>query len=344
MKKTLFFGMCLLLTTWGCSDNEVTEVADSQPTPIQFSTYVQQATRGNVADITTLQSNGFYVFARTVVSEGSTPAEYIENGWVAYSSSGWTSETYYWPATAELNFYAYSSSSSKSYSKNVTYVLHEVEDEVASQVDLLTASVLNQTSKTKSGKVQFQFGHALSRIGVSVTGTDDLQYDVTITDVTIEGKFKTVGTLDLTTGTWSNDDPYKVTTYTLPTEGTSSISKGTANSISIPAEGGNYLMTIPAKSVENFKITLTFTAKNNGVTVTETGKITYDLSSAGPTFEARKAYTYNFELGKIQGGTNNTNHTVVEMPDAIVWDVKESVTDWEPQTATDISVEPAATE
>jgi hypothetical protein len=89
---------------------------------------------------------------------------------------------------------------------------------------------------------------------------------------------------------------------------------------------------------------LTFTAKNNGVTVTETGKITYDLSSAGPTFEARKAYTYNFELGKIQGGTNNTNHTVVEMPDAIVWDVKESVTDWEPQTATDISVEPAATE
>jgi hypothetical protein len=325
----------------------VTEVADSQPTPIQFSTYVQQATRGNVADITTLQKNGFFVFARTTAA---SPVDYIENVWVAYSSSGWTSETTYcWPATAALNFYAYSSSTPSS--NKATSVAHVVEETVADQVDLLTAFNTGSgnaglTSSTATdGKVQFQFDHALSRIGVSVTGTADLQYDVTITDVTIEGKFKTAGTLDLTTGTWSNDPPSgEAITYTLLTGGTSSISKGTTNSISIPAEGGDYLMTIPAKSVESFKITLTFTAKINDVTVTETGKITYDLSSAGPTFEARKAYTYNFKLGKIQGGTNNTNHTDVEMPNAIVWDVTESVTAWEAQTATDIAVEPAATE
>jgi hypothetical protein len=172
-----------------------------------------------------------------------------------------------------------------------------------------------------------------------------MQYDVTITNVTIEGKFKTTGTLDLTSGTWTSTASTDVVTYTLLSNGTSSISKGTTNSISIPAEGGDYLMTIPATSVESFKIKLTFTAKINDVTVTETGKITYDLSSAtAPTFEAGKAYTYNFKLGKIQGGTNSTNHTDVEMPTAIVWDVTTSVTTWDAQTATDIAVEPAATE
>lgn len=346
MKKTLFFGMCLLLTTWGCSDNEVTEVADSQPTPIQFSTYVQQATRGNVADYTTLQSKGFGVFAKTV----SGSADYIVNNQVTYDERGFwdPSQVYLWPTTA-LNFYAYSPYSEKD--NTATEVSHEVAGEVASQVDLLMASNTGSNgggltySSASEGKVPFTFGHALSRIGISVTSTDKLEYVIEITEVKISGKFIKKGKLDLTkdlSSAWSGDAETTDVDYNLLKSGTVFVPTYSSanNTVYIPESTGYYLMTIPSGStgISDFKISLTFKATSNGFTITNEGRITYTPSDA-PVFAAGKAYTYNFNLGKLYWGINSTGDTEVDMPFGIGWDVNTTVTPWGNPTVTDIAVE-----
>lgn len=253
------------LTLVSCSSDDLDSFSDnsSKNEAISFDGYLGRSavavngTRGSVETVTNLQTDGFGVFGN--YSKDATTAygnNLFENQQVTYDKSTdpakWTySPLKFWPSDGHIDFLAYAP-----YDKNTKLTDGSkikdftVSETIAKQKDLLwtnaTSSISADVTSSKK-KVNFQFHHALSRLGYTVNLTGDYSSNqenkatFTLKKITLagssdgkKGAFYTSGTIDLSKSTkdanlwsdqtgkqkfdWSSVD--KPVTYVNPTDNT----------------------------------------------------------------------------------------------------------------------------
>lgn len=185
MKKKLLFVVVTVLALISCSSDET--VAVKQDSPISFRSLTNNVTRA--ADI-----NGagdlasFNVFAKLNggddyigTSTGTpSPVEFTLTTGSTYTSAS----KYYWPASGNLDFYAWSTNSSANGDKktNITQTSYAeyvvtVPFTAADQPDFIYASKYNQS---QVASVPLTFNHYESRIVLKVKNTaNNLDFEVT---------------------------------------------------------------------------------------------------------------------------------------------------------------------
>lgn len=226
MDKKFVMGIAAMaaLTLVSCSSDDLDSFSDnsSKNEAISFDGYLGRSavavngTRGSEETVTNLQTDGFGVFGN--YSKNATTAygnNLFENQLVTYDKSAtkWTySPLKFWPSDGHIDFLAYAP-----YDKSTTLTdgskinNFTVSGTIADQKDLLwtnaTSQITADVTSTKE-KVNFQFHHALSRLGYTVKLTGDYSSDdVTFTlkkitlagsaDGTSKNAFYKTGTIDL---------------------------------------------------------------------------------------------------------------------------------------------------
>lgn len=268
MDKKFFIGIAAMaaLTLVSCSSDDLDSFSDnsSKNEAISFDGYLGRSavavngTRGSEETVTNLQTDGFGVFGN--YSKDATTAygnNLFENQQVTYDKSAtpakWTySPLKFWPSDGHIDFLAYApydkSTKLTDGSKINNFIVSET---ITGQKDLLWTNAKSQitadvTTSTKT-KVNFQFHHALSRLGYTVNLTGDYSSNpdnkatFTLKKITLagssdgtKGAFYTSGTIDLSKPTkdanlwsgqtgkqkfdWSSVD--KQVTYVNPTDHT----------------------------------------------------------------------------------------------------------------------------
>ena len=265
MNKKFFMGIAAMaaLTLVSCSSDDLNSLSDnsSKNEAISFDGYLGRSavavngSRGSEVKIDQLKTGGFGVFGN--YSKETTTAygnSLFDNQQVTYDNdkSKWTySPLKFWPSDGHIDFLAYAP-----YVKNTTLTEGSkidnftVSTTIADQTDLLwtnaTSSISADDTSSKN-KVNFQFHHALSRLGYTVNLTGDYSSNpenkatFTLKKITLagssdgtKGAFYTSGTIDLSKATkdaklwsgqtgkqkfdWSSVD--KVVTYVNPTDHT----------------------------------------------------------------------------------------------------------------------------
>ena len=234
------------LTLVSCSSDDLDSFSDnsSKNEAISFDGYLGRSavavngTRGSVETVATLKDNGFGVFGNYKAETGQTSdPNFFKNQKVTYSNLKWTyTPLKFWPAKGEINFLAYAPYV-KDKTLNNTSFDFIVADKAADQKDLLWANAKSQITAdfaSTKAKVNFQFHHALSRLGYTVKLSGDYPSNkVTFTlkkitlagspDGTTKNAFYSKGTIDLSktatkdnkeelsktnteTGLWKTDD------------------------------------------------------------------------------------------------------------------------------------------
>lgn len=284
MDKKFVMGIAAMaaLTLVSCSSDDLDSFSDnsSKNEAISFDGYLGRSavavngTRGSVETVTNLQTDGFGVFGN--YSKDATTAygnNLFENQQVTYDKSAtpapkWTySPLKFWPSDGHIDFLAYApydkSTKLTGGSKINNFIVSKV---ITDQKDLLwtnaTSSISADVTSTKK-KVNFQFHHALSRLGYTVNLTGDYSSNpenkatFTLKKITLAGSpdettgaFYESGTIDLSKqnnkeGLWSNQTGQqkfdwssgdKQVTYVDPKDQTK---KPVSNSLS------DYLFVIP---------------------------------------------------------------------------------------------------
>lgn len=240
MDKKFFIGIAAMaaLTLVSCSSDDLDSFSDnsSKNEAISFDGYLGRSavavngTRGGVVTIDQLKPDGFGVFGKYTSTDGQTSdANFFKNQKVTYSTteSKWTySPLKFWPSDGHIDFLAYApyvnGTELTDGSKINNFAVSKV---ITDQKDLLWTNATSQitadvTSSKK--KVNFQFHHALSRLGYTVNLTGDYSSNrenkatFTLKKITLagspdetKGAFYTSGTIDLSKqnnkeGLWSN--------------------------------------------------------------------------------------------------------------------------------------------
>lgn len=265
MNKKFFMGIAAMaaLTLVSCSSDDLDSLSDnsSKNEAISFDGYLGRSavavngTRGSEVKIDQLKTGGFGVFGN--YSKETTTAygnSLFDNQQVTYDNdkSKWTySPLKFWPSDGHIDFLAYAP-----YDKNTKLTdgpkinNFTVSKTITDQTDLLwtnaTSSISADVTSSKN-KVNFQFHHALSRLGYTVNLTGDYSSNpenkatFTLKKITLagssdgtKGAFYTSGTIDLSKATkdaklwsgqtgkqkfdWSSVD--KLVTYVNPTDHT----------------------------------------------------------------------------------------------------------------------------
>lgn len=222
MYKKFVMGIAAMaaLTLVSCSSDDLDSFSDnsSKNEAISFDGYLGRSavavngTRGSVETVATLEDNGFGVFGNYKAEAGQTSdPNFFKNQKVTYSNSKWTyTPLKFWPAKGEINFLAYAPYV-KDKTLNNTSFDFTVADKAADQKDLLWANAKSQITAdfaSTKAKVNFQFHHALSRLGYTVKLSGDYPSNkVTFTlkkitlagspDGTTKNAFYSKGTIDL---------------------------------------------------------------------------------------------------------------------------------------------------
>ncbi len=342
MKKKLFLGLlaAAAVTFTACQKDEVISEMP-QDNAIGFGTYVGRdaQTKAGVTNIGTMENadyDGFGVFAYYTGDESYAHTfthEFMDNQQVKWDTSWDYNPKKYWPGgTNKVSFFAYAPYTDVNVTpaptENITAFEYDntdkgnptlsfsVEDEVNKQIDLLYA-----TPKTDltSGEVDFQFNHALSRIGFKVK-TSNEQYRINISQITLTAIFNNSGTLNLNTGEWSETTPSE-RTYTLNTFTPPNITNTTGEPISATQ---GYAMVIPTNLTSTeIEISVTYTYESK-VSATGWSSAVEKTQSGSVGVNLEKGYAYTFVL-TLDPGT------------AIVFDV-DSVTGWNTEDGHDTPV------
>lgn len=217
MKKILFAALAALAIT-SCSQNEEIE-APSQKTKIDFTTAVGKPSRA--ADATNDNFQAFTVNSYITTDSytgGSLGAAYMDAVPYTGGQGSWTTadtKDYFWPITNKVHFFAYPTPSSTDANADISYeapasgwptLTFKVAEKAADQKDLVVACAINETKPTTGGEVTLTFKHILTRINFAAE--IDVNYDYTISSITIKGAQGTSGTYtfasDPTNGEWKN--------------------------------------------------------------------------------------------------------------------------------------------
>lgn len=229
MDKKFVMGIAAMaaLTLVSCSSDDLDSFSDnsSKNEAISFDGYLGRSavavngTRGSEVKIGHLQTDGFGVFGKYSSTDGQTSdANFFKNQKVTYSTTElkWTySPLKFWPSDGHIDFLAYAPYNYDGTNTTLTdgskINNFTVSGTIADQKDLLwtnaTSQITADVTSTKE-KVNFQFHHALSRLGYTVKLTGDYSSDnvtFTLKKITLagsptdadEGAFYTSGTIDL---------------------------------------------------------------------------------------------------------------------------------------------------
>ena len=240
MDKKFVMGIAAMaaLTLVSCSSDDLDSFSDnsSKNEAISFDGYLGRSavavngSRGSEVKIGNLQTDGFGVFGKYTSTDGQTSdANFFKNQKVTYSTteSKWTySPLKFWPSDGHIDFLAYApyvnGTELTDGSKINNFIVSKT---ITDQKDLLWTNATSQISAdvtSSKKKVNFQFHHALSRLGYTVNLTGDYSSNpenkatFTLKKITLagssdgtKGAFYTSGTIDLSKqnnkeGLWSN--------------------------------------------------------------------------------------------------------------------------------------------
>ncbi|MDE5786621.1 MAG: fimbrillin family protein [Duncaniella sp.] len=263
---------------------------------------------------------------------------------------------YFWPGDkTDLSFYAYSPSEEELTSTGGTIVMEpttkqlqdfSVAEEIADQVDFITAYATGNKEDNEASGVELTFDHRLAQIEVRAK-SDNQQYKFKVTGVRI-GRAQYLGTFDFTTNEWTLDDWHDTAVYT------SSCDEVTlsSNPVSIMGASGNamllpqtltpwsptndpdnvareaYLSVLVNISTEDGAVIYPFPSDTRKDASGNVRKYAWASVPLSETWEAGKKYIYTLDFTEGAGNVDPDDPTPGEpvLGDPIKFTVK--VTDW----------------
>ena len=335
MDKKFVMGIAAMaaLTLVSCSSDDLDSFSDnsSKNEAISFDGYLGRSavavngTRGSEVKIGNLQTDGFGVFGKYTSTDGQTSdANFFKNQKVTYSTteSKWTySPLKFWPSDGHIDFLAYApyvnGTELTDGSKINNFIVSKT---ITDQKDLLwtnaTSSISADLTSAKK-KVNFQFHHALSRLGYTVKLTGDYSSDnvtFTLKKITLAGSptdaetgaFYTSGTIDLSKATkdanlWSDQTGKQKFDWF---SGDYQVKSSTASHPDEPNKDKDYLFVIP----QNFSEKIGGTENSDKLYVIVEYEVTYKSGTPATTIKNKvyKQLTTNF----LQGKAYNLNLTI----------------------------------
>ena len=335
MDKKFVMGIAAMaaLTLVSCSSDDLDSFSDnsSKNEAISFDGYLGRSavavngTRGSEVKIGNLQTDGFGVFGKYTSTDGQTSdANFFKNQKVTYSTteSKWTySPLKFWPSDGHIDFLAYApyvnGTELTDGSKINNFIVSKT---ITDQKDLLwtnaTSSISADLTSAKK-KVNFQFHHALSRLGYTVKLTGDYSSDnvtFTLKKITLAGSptdaetgaFYTSGTIDLSKATkdanlWSDQTGKQKFDWF---SGDYQVKSSTASHPDEPDKDKDYLFVIP----QNFSEKIGGTENSDKLYVIVEYEVTYKSGTPATTIKNKvyKQLTTNF----LQGKAYNLNLTI----------------------------------
>ena len=320
--RLAFYVLIAQLVLSGCAGEGVEETSSSSSSEINFDAYLGRnaSTRAGVTDIASLKKSGFGVFARYNHNGATSPL--MDNEHVTWKVERWGyTNTRYWPNEGYVDFYAFAP-----YLKNVKPV--NAPDSIkanpayieftssTSNVDLVWDVQKNKTVPTPptDGKVNFQFKHALARLGFDITANQDLEENgavITVDsvklygDTIVNGAFDIKGYLNLEDSTWSRSvdvGTRVVYTWTPPVAKDGTNFKLSASQLDhtckkIENAPNSYLCIIPQEKYQSFYLQITYTVQQ-GAFFQEEVTVKKDLTGISKPFkfEQGKAYVFHLKL------------------------------------------------
>lgn len=338
MDKKFVMGIAAMaaLTLVSCSSDDLDSFSDnsSKNEAISFDGYLGRSavavngTRGSEETVNTLKTKGFGVFGKYSSTDGQTSdANFFKNQKVTYSTteSKWTySPLKFWPSDGHIDFLAYAPYNYDGTNTTLTggskINNFTVSGTIADQTDLLwtkTTSSISADLTSAKEKVNFQFHHALSRLGYTVKLTGDYSSDnvtFTLKKITLAGSptdaetgaFYTSGTIDLSMPTgnanlWSDQTGKQKFDWF---SGDYQVKSSTASHPDEPNKDKDYLFVIP----QNFSEKIGGTENPDKLYVIVEYDVTYKSGTPSTTIKNKvyKQLTTNF----LQGKAYNLNLTI----------------------------------
>lgn len=156
-------------------------------------------------------------------------------------------KSYLWPGDeTQLTFYSYAPQMDEievdKANKNVQLVSYMTPDQIADQVDFITANATGTKSANEASGVALTFSHRFSQVEVQAKSDNkELVYEVTGVRI---GRPQTTGTFDFNTNTWTLDDWHETAVWTSSCD---PVTLG-SDAVSIMGPSGNG-MFIPQKLI-----------------------------------------------------------------------------------------------
>ena len=329
------------ITSCSTDDDSIVNLPN-ESAAVLFHTVVDKdiQTRGASMDNDALKSESFGVLAYytqnsawTAASASATP-NFMYNQKVAWSTTNTTwnySPMKYWPNNTndKVSFFAYApyeetpatgANKGIKLSSNTTNdtpaIDFTVNSNITNQVDLVYASAKDKNKEV----VDFQFKHALSRIGFSAKAAAD--YGATLikmTSVSLKGKFYQSGKLNLLDGAWSE---YETPAADVRYEHLFEPAKELDTVVELIHGEDGYMMIIP----QNFEGSNIFTLEAT-YTIDEElqPKITEEINL---NFEKGKAYNITLNIS-VDPDESSTSVTVLPWVDV---NAKREYSDFEIST------------
>lgn len=339
MKKfKLFSMMAVAAMAVSCSSDDVVQQVQ-QDNAIQFGTYLGNAaqSRATIADIDALKETGFgvtaYYTGQTAWADYTpgTNGNFMSNQSVTWDdATEWTyTPLKYWPNNPDdkVSFFAYApytdenrNVSASAASKDITFTVNEA---VLKQTDLLCAApLLNQTKPSIASKLQFDFKHVLSAIGLQVEAlvdevnteadgdtddetaangtTLDANTNITVNSVKIVGSFYPSGVLNPLTSVWTPAAAAE-RTYTFDkTADDVELVEAVANNVTTTkqqlSKEDAYLMVIPQENIV-LTVTVDYTVTTtDNVNAENTSVVNNVITTTLPAVALEQGYKYDLCL------------------------------------------------
>lgn len=317
MKKILFAAVAAMAIT-GCSQNEEIEKA-VQPVEISFNTAVSKTTRA-----TTLVNSAFtkftaYAYSTTGAFADATEVNALISGTefeLKESTWGSGSSVFYWPATDQVSFFAFSPNTTEQFSwgaaaaKTAPTLTYTVKDAVKDQEDLVVAEAMNKQKATSGSTeaVALNFKHALTQVGFKIKG-EGSGVTYTLNKIVINAKKKgvytygaTSTTSETTLGTWTiPSDVTANTAYTVePTKAlsiTGADNGGTANETLV---GADYTAMLIPQDLTGVTFEIYYKAEAGGAILCDKTTTPEEITFADGTWTAGQSVAYVLTLKGVE--------------------------------------------
>jgi hypothetical protein len=326
MKKLFFPAVVIVaMTLASCAKQDVigdVETSNGSLTPINFGTFVGKSagvnTKADVANISTLQTNGFIVQAygtgqanwTTYTDATDKNPTFMSDQDVTYNSSWEYTPVRYWPANqSKVTFFAYSPNNNDvSYNPSfsagsVTAKLDfTTQSQVEDQLDLLAATAYDQYGRATSNQVSLAFDHLLTKIGFTAKLSSALPLNTTLTVTKVELNILD-GKID-SKGTFTFANPFANSTWgSLSDKFTSAATDVLDNGnlqLTVSAQqlhtADKFAMLIPQTLEKAFTITITYKVKDEQANETVYTIAPVSLPASQLALEKGKQYTFNFSF------------------------------------------------
>ncbi|MDE7411732.1 MAG: fimbrillin family protein [Paramuribaculum sp.] len=219
-----------------CAEEEEPARIVTEEGAISFRPALSRATETTNANLSVM-----YV---TALEQG-TESDYFSNLEFKKGTEGFFSSTpaYFWPGDdSPLTFYAYSPSMSElgadvtiDGSKKVMENF-SVPENIADQVDFITATATGKKSVNEDAGVELTFSHQLSQIEIQAKSSNPA-YTVKVAGARI-GRAEYIGTFDFATSTWTLDDWHDTAVYDVECDPVTL----TENPVSVMGASGNAML------------------------------------------------------------------------------------------------------